>query len=179
VTFHSTPGGLGSKEQLLRTSTQAIFCGLLVVVLAAFSPYEKPSVFVTTDPEALGEQTKGKAKELSDSAEDVRKEIEKRRDIVPAADAESADILVTILDRRIEVAQLRQNYSGGHIQNYYQSRYLILYRTSVGDASHNSEYFMDGSLVTWKRVASGLSKQVERWARENLEAISRSRELKQ
>jgi hypothetical protein len=162
----------------VRTSTQAVFFGLLVVVLAAFHVYEKPSVYVATDPEALGEQTRARAKELSDSAEDLRKEIEKRGNIVPAADAESADILVTILDRRIEVAQLRQRFGGGHIQNYYQSRYLILYRTSVGDANHNSEYFMDGSLVTWKRVASGLSKQVERWAEENLEAILRSRELK-
>jgi hypothetical protein len=162
----------------VRTSTQVVFFGLLIAVLAAFNAYEKPSVYVTTDPEALGEQTRAKDKELLDSAEDLRKEIEKRGNIVPAADAESADVLVTILDRRIEVAQRRQDFSGGHIQNYYQSRYLILYRTSIGDAGHNSEYFMDGSLVTWKRVASGLAKQVERWANENLEAISRSRELK-
>jgi hypothetical protein len=166
------------KEQLVITSTQVIVGGLIVVVLTAFNAYEKPSVYVTTDPEALGQQDKGKIKELSDSAEDLRKEIEKRRDIVPAVDAESADIIITILDRRIDITQHREDYGGGQIQNQYQSRHLILYRTSVGGASHNSEYFMAGSLVTWRRLASGLSKQIERWAKENLEAISRSREWK-
>ena len=162
----------------MRTSAQAIFCGIIVVVLAAFNFDSKPSVYVTTDSEAVGEHSKGKARELTDSAGDLRKEIEKRRDVVPAANAESADIIVTILDRRIDVAQHRQNYGGGHIQNHYQSRHLILYRTSVGGLDHNSEYFLEGSLVTWKRVASGLSKQIERWANDNLEAIWRSRELK-
>jgi hypothetical protein len=162
----------------LTGTTRGILCTIFLINLAAFTTSEKLSVYVTTDSESIQVGKKARAKELLDSAEDVRKEVEKRRVLVPASAIEDADIVVTILDRRIDVSQHRQNYGGADIQNHYQSRHLILYRTSVGRQSQDSEYFMEGSLVTWKRVASGLSKQVERWAQDNWEAILRSRELK-
>jgi hypothetical protein len=141
-----------------------------LIALTGFGPKDKPTVYVVADS---GESvSRNKAKKLSDSAEDLRQQVKKRRDIVLAADPVGADIIVTILDRRIEIEQNRQTYyGGGHTQNQYQSRHIITYRIQVGESSREAEYFVAGSLVTWRRVSSGLSKQIERWARDNTDEL--------
>jgi hypothetical protein len=140
---------------------------------------QKPiTVFVSTTSESSQARSKSKEKEVSDSAKDLRKEIEKRGNIALAEDIEAADIVVTILDRRIDVAQYRQDYGAGHIQPQYQSRHLIHYRIQVGEFHQDAEYYIAGSLVTWKRVAKDVSKRIERWARENREQVLQARSSK-
>lgn len=135
----------------------------LVVVFAGWAQHKKPSVYVLSDAAGSPGISKSKAKELSDSAEDLRRQIKKRKGLVLARQVESADILVTILDRRVEIAQTRQDYyGGGHTQQQYQSRHVIRYRIETKDSSQEGEYYNVGSLVTWTRVAGGLSKQIER-----------------
>ena len=86
---------------------------------------------------------------------------------------------MTILDRAVEVAQSGQtDYGGGHTQNQYQSRHIITYRIEAGESSHKAEYFNAGSFVTWNRVATGLSKHIERWARDHLEQLLQYRPQK-
>jgi hypothetical protein len=135
---------------------------------------EKPpiTVYVEANSGASEALSKSKVKEISDSAEDLRRQIEKRRDIVLATHPETADIVVTILDRAIEIAQNRQaEYVGGYTQNHYQSRHIITYRIEAGKSSHKAEYFNAGSFVTWNRVAAGLSKHIERWAKDHFEQL--------
>ncbi len=147
--------------------------GLLLSFACSGMQQEKPSiyVYVEADSQALEAISKSKAKEIADSAGDLRQQIGKRQGIVLAPHPEMADITVTILSRGIEVAQNRQTYSGGHSQPHYQSRHIITYRIEAGDSSHKAEYFNAGSLVTWKRVATGLSKHIESWARDNSDQL--------
>lgn len=133
------------------------------------------SVFVTAASESSEGLTKSKEKEVTDSARDLREEVEKRSSIILAEDIEAADIVVKVLDRRIEVAQQRQDYGAGHIQPQYQSRHLIHYRIQVGEFHQDAEYYIAGSFVTWKRVAKDVSKRIERWARENREQVLQAR----
>lgn len=136
---------------------------------------ETVSVHVAAAVDAEQSVPRSKAKELSDSAEDLRKEIPKRQGLSLAKDADSAHVVVLILDRRIDVAGTRQDYGGGNIQLHYQSSHVIVYRIRVGSSHHDAEQIATGSLVTWRRVAKDLSKHLERWVRENREQILRSR----
>ncbi len=165
---------------LLRILAKLATCLILPLALIGMQGREKTliTVYVEADSGALEAISKARAKEISDSAADLRQQIEKRRDILLALHPEIADITVTILSRGIEVAQNRQTYSGGHSQPHYQSRHIITYRIEAGGASHKAEYFSAGSLVTWNRVASGLSKHIESWARDHLDQLLQNRARK-
>ena len=159
------------RRQLVALSTSGFF-----LFSAPISNAQKPvSVFVTVAGETAEGISKAKEKELADTVEDLRKEIEKRANIILAEDIDSADVVVKILDRRIDVAQHRQDYGAGHIQPQYQSRHLILYRMQVGAFHQDAENYIAGSFVTWKRVAKDVSKRVERFAMDNRERVLLSR----
>lgn len=164
------------RQLRLRRRLVALAASLVVLSTALISNAQKPvSVFVTVARETSEGTSEAKEKELADTVKDLRKEIEKRANIILAEDINAADIVVKILDRRIDVAQQRQDYGAGHIQPQYQSRHLILYRMQVGEFHQDAEYYIAGSFVTWKRVAKDVSKRVERWASENREQVLQSR----
>lgn len=158
----------------MRKRTRLAICLTLPLALVGMRQEEKNPiyVYVEADPGTSGVVSKSKAKEISDSAEDLRRQIEKRKNIVLSVHPEQADIVVTILDRGIEIAQNRHtDYGGGLTQNQYQSRHIITYRIEAGESSQKAEYFNAGSFVTWNRVATGLSKHIERWAKDHVEQL--------
>ena len=108
-----------------------------------------------------------KHRELADSARDVRNKL---RDlgIEPADDRDDADVLVVILDRRIEVHPSGENDWGGALkQTHYQSRHILSVRYETGATIEESEVVLAGAFVTWKRVAGEVAKDAEKWAWDN------------
>ena len=126
----------------------------------------RPTVHVTSvENERLPSD---KRRELADSANDVREHIKKRANFEEVEDRADADVLVTILDRRIEVNQSGVNDWGGALQQaHYQSRYILYFRFESASAIEESEIALAGAFVTWKRVAGVLAKDVEDWARDH------------
>lgn len=136
----------------------------LYAVLASQAIAESvPTIYVTTaNDEGL---TAKKRKELADSARDVREQLKKRDGVETADDEDEADVVVTILDRRIEVNETgRSDWGGALTQPHYQSRYIVFFRFESSDTVENSEIALAGAFVTWKRVAGVLAKDAEDWA---------------
>ena len=123
-----------------------------------------PTVYVTSNKnESLSEQ---KRREIADSVRDVREQLKKRDGVETAEDRDAADVLVTILDRRIEVNESGINDWGGALsQTHYESRYIVFFRFENGTTIEESEIALAGAFVTWKRVAGVLAKDAEAWAR--------------
>lgn len=141
------------------------------------SAQDKHSVYVDVSTDDI---SKSKARELSDSASDLREQISKRSNLVVAEHPEAAEILITILDREIVVATSGQtSYGGGNTQTQYQSRYILKYRLESGSFAQDAEYVLAGAFVTWKRMATGIAKDIERWVDENTELAERRREAQQ
>ncbi len=108
-----------------------------------------------------------KRRELADSARDVREKL-RDRGIESADDRDDADVLVVILDRRIEVQPSGENdWGGGMKQTHYQSRHILSVRYETGATIKKSEVVLAGAFVTWKRVAGEVAKDAEKWARDN------------
>ena len=123
-----------------------------------------PTVYVTSSKsESLSEK---KRRDLADSARDVREQLKKRDGVETISDRDDADVLVTILDRRIEVNESGTNDWGGSLrQTHYQSRHIVFFRFESDSAIEESEIALAGAFVTWKRVAGELAKDTEAWAR--------------
>ncbi len=128
-----------------------------------------PRVYVHVDPR-IEDHDRAKGRELVDSMTDLREQISKRRDIVSAKSRSDADILVTLLGRRIEVNRSGETKYFGYTQTHYQSRYVLSFRLEAGSSDFESDTALAGAFVTWKRVASVLAKDIEQWARDNFEA---------
>ncbi len=131
---------------------------------------EKPRVFVHVDPR-IEDHDPAKRRELVDSVTDLREQISKRRDIVSAENRSESDILVTLLDRRIEVNRNGETKYFGYTQTHYQSRYVLSFRIEAGSLDFESDTALAGAFVTWKRVAGVVAKDIEQWARENSESL--------
>ncbi len=131
---------------------------------------DKPRVYVLVDPR-IEEQHGAKLRELLDSMSDLREQISKRRDIASAKSHSDADILVTLLDRRIEVNRSGETKYFGYTQTHYQSRYVLSFRLEGGSLDFETDTALAGAFVTWKRVAGVVAKDIETWARENEEAL--------
>ncbi len=142
-----------------------ISISLLAVASFAFGQ-TTPTVYVTSNKnESLSEQ---KRRELADSVRDVREQLKKRDGVETAEDRDDADVLVTILDRRIEVNESGTNDWGGALsQTHYESRYIVFFRFENGTTIEESEIALAGAFVTWKRVAGVLAKDAEAWARQH------------
>jgi len=140
-----------------------ISISLLAVASFAFGQ-TTPTVYVTSNNnESLSKQ---KRRELADSVRDVREQLKKRDGVESAEDRDAADVLVTILDRRIEVNESGTNDWGGALsQTHYESRYIVFFRFENGKTIEESEIALAGAFVTWKRVAGVLAKDAEAWAR--------------
>jgi len=147
---------------------------LLLLVPSPASAQQKHSVYVSASAD---DTEKAKARELADSADDLRDQIGKRSNLVLADHPEAAEILITVLDRHIDVRTSGQtNYGGGNTQSHYQSRYILKYRLEVGTFTHDSEYVLAGAFVTWKRIATGVSKDIEKWVDKNAELAEQLKE---
>ncbi len=108
-----------------------------------------------------------KRRELADSARDVREKL-RDRGIESADDRDHADVLVVILDRRLEVHPSGENDWGGALkQTHYQSRHILRVRYETDETIEESEVALAGAFVTWKRVAGEVAKDAEQWARDN------------
>ncbi len=140
-----------------------ISISLLAVAVFAFGQ-TTPTVYVTSNKnENFSEQ---KRRELADSVRDVREQLKKRDGVETAEDRDAADVLVTILDRRIEVNESGTNDWGGALsQTHYESRYIVFFRFESSTTIEESEIALAGAFVTWKRVAGVLAKDTEAWAR--------------
>lgn len=140
-----------------------ISISLLAVAVFAFGQ-TTPTVYVTSNKnENFSEQ---KRRELADSVRDVREQLKKRDGVETAEDRAAADVLVTILDRRIEVNESGTNDWGGALsQTHYESRYIVFFRFESSTTIEESEIALAGAFVTWKRVAGVLAKDAEAWAR--------------
>lgn len=140
-----------------------ISISLLAVAVFAFGQ-TTPTVYVTSNKnENFSEQ---KRRELADSVRDVREQLKKRDGVETAEDRDAADVLVTILDRRIEVNESGTNDWGGALsQTHYESRYIVFFRFESSTTIEESEIALAGAFVTWKRVAGVLAKDAEAWAR--------------
>ena len=131
------------------------------------SPQQKHSVYVGVSTD---DASKSRARELADSATDLREQIGKRSNLVLVEHPEAAEILITVLDRRIDVRTSGQtSYGGGNTQSHYQSKYILKYRLESGSFEQEAEYVLAGAFVTWKRMATGVAKDIERWVDENAE----------
>jgi hypothetical protein len=145
---------------------------LSILWLAAVGPAEtKPRVFVQADPR-IAEKDPAKGRELSDSVTDLREQIEKRHELAAAKNRSDAEILITLLDRRIEVNRAGETKYFGYTQTHYQSRYVLAFRVEASWIDLESETALAGAFVTWKRVAGVLAKDVEGWARAHREKAS-------
>ena len=83
-----------------------ISISLLAVASVAFGQ-ATPTVYVTiNENETLSKQ---KRREWADSARDVCEQLKKRNGVETAEDRDDADVVVTILDRRIEVNESGTN----------------------------------------------------------------------
>lgn len=134
--------------------------------ITAWSELEPLRVFVRIDPELEGQANSSKRKELYDSVRDLREQIRKRPDLADADERGRADILVTLLDRRLEVNRAGVNDYGGALkQQHYQSRYVLVSLVEAGAFHHESETALAGAFVTWKRVAGVLAKDIEDWSK--------------
>jgi hypothetical protein len=131
---------------------------------------EKPRVYVHVDPR-LEEQDPAKQRELVDSMGDLREQISRRRDIAAATSRSDADILVTLLDRRIEVNRSGETKYFGYTQTHYQSRYVLSFRLEAGSLDFETDTALAGAFVTWKRVAGVVAKDIEQWARDHAETL--------
>ena len=131
---------------------------------------EKLRVYVHVDPR-IEEHDLAKLRDLVDSRTDLREQISKRRDIVSAESRSDADILVTLLDRRIEVNRNGETKYFGYTQTHYQSRYVLSFRLEAGRLDFESDTALAGAFVTWKRVAGVVAKDIEQWARDNSESL--------
>jgi hypothetical protein len=127
-------------------------------------------VYVHVDPR-IEEQDGAKLRELLDSMTDLREQISKRHDIASAKSRTDADILVTLLNRRIEVNRSGETKYFGYTQTHYQSRYVLSFRLEAGNLDFETDTALAGAFVTWKRVAGVVAKDIETWARENEEAL--------
>ncbi len=102
-------------------------------------------------------------KELSDSVKDLTKEIGKRKHLEVVGTAEAADIVVEILHRR------KERRSESSYENWDRERFettdwrIVSYRMTAGEFEHQAE--VEGK--SWRQAAGSLSKEVERWAKEN------------
>ena len=149
----------------MRTPRTLISISLLAAASFAFGQ-TTPTVYVTSNKnESLSEK---KRHALADSARDLREQLKKRDGVETAEDRDDADVLVTILDRRIEVNESGTNDWGGALsQTHYQSRYILFFRFESGATIEESEIALAGAFVTWKRVAGVLAKDAEAWARKH------------
>ncbi len=140
-----------------------ISISLLAVASFAFGQ-ATPTVYVTVNEnETLSKQER---RELADSARDVREQLKKRNGVETAEDRDDADVVVTILDRRIEVNESGTNDWGGALsQTHYESRYIVFFRFESGATIEEAEIALAGAFVTWKRVAGVLAKDAEEWVR--------------
>lgn len=145
--------------------TPRILISISLLAVAAFAfGQTTPTVYVTSNKnENFSEQ---KRRELADSVRDVREQLKKRDGVETAEDRAAADVLVTILDRRIEVNESGTNDWGGALsQTHYESRYIVFFRFESSTTIEESEIALAGAFVTWKRVAGVLAKDAEAWAR--------------
>lgn len=140
---------------------------LLVAGLLTATPvWGAPKVFLRVNTSLHERADAEKLKELTDSMRDLRDHLEKRHDVVLTADRGEAVILVTVLDRRLEVNRTGVNDYGGALrQQHYQSRYILAYRIEAGARADEGEAAMAGAFVTWKRVAGEVAKDIGDWAR--------------
>jgi hypothetical protein len=146
------------------TSAPRIFILIALGLSAALAfGQATPTVYVTTSKkDHLSSQ---KRRELADSARDVREQLAKRDGVETVDDRDDADVLITILDRRIEVNESGTNDWGGALQQtHYQSRHIVFFRFESQSAIEESEIALAGAFVTWKRVAGVLAKDAEEWA---------------
>ncbi|HEY7820674.1 MAG TPA: hypothetical protein VIG29_20785 [Vicinamibacteria bacterium] len=151
---------------------------LLLVVLCAFglgtapqsTEENRPRVYVHIDPR-LEEHDRAKLRDLADSVADLREQISKRPSIASAKSRSDADILVTLIDRRIEVNRSGETKYFGYTQTHYQSRYVLSFRLAAGGLDFETDTALAGAFVTWKRVAGVVAKDIEAWARANEEAL--------
>jgi hypothetical protein len=128
---------------------------------------ERPRVYVHVDP-SLESHDPAMLRELSDSMADLREQIEKRRDVARAESRSDADILVTLLDRRIEVNRTGETKYFGYTQGHYQSRYVLRFRLEGFGSGFETDTALAGAFVTWKRVAGVVAKDIEAWALDNV-----------
>jgi hypothetical protein len=143
---------------------------LLASVAALAGEKQKvPKVFVHVDPRVAQTNDAQKRRDLVDSVTDIREHLQKRRDVEFAKDRFDADILVTILDRRLEVNRSGATSYFGYTQTHYQSRYILAYRLEARGTDFETETALAGAFVTWKRVAGVLAKDIEQWARDHRE----------
>jgi hypothetical protein len=145
-----------------------LFLFLLFVGALSVSAETKLKIFVHTDPR-IEHVAPERKQELSDSAFDLREQIQKRREIEITTERSEANLLVTILDRRIEVNRSGETKYFGYTQTHYQSRYVLSFRVEARTLAFESETALAGAFVTWKRVASVLSKDIEQWTRDHRE----------
>ncbi len=147
-----------------------VLFGYFALFLGTLPAYaeSKAKVFVHTDPR-LEKTAPEKNKELSDSVFDLREQIQKRRDIESTTERAEANILVTILDRRIEVNRSGETQYFGYTQTHYESRYVLSVRVEARTLGFETETALAGAFVTWKRVASVIAKDIEQWARDHRE----------
>ncbi len=151
----------------MTTISKSIALSALLLISSLASAQQKHSVYVGASAD---DTEKSKARELADSADDLREQIGKRSNLVLVEHSETAEILITVLDRRIDVRSSGQtNYGGGNTQSHYQSRYILKYRLEAGTFVQDGEYVLAGAFVTWKRMASGVSKDIASWAEETFE----------
>ena len=132
---------------------------------------DRPRVYVHVDP-SIEEHDRGKRRELVDSVTDLREQISRRPNIRSATSRSDADILVTLLDRRIEVNRSGATQYFGYTQTHFQSRYVLTFRVSAGQLGFETDTALAGAFVTWKRVAGVVAKDIETWAQENEEALN-------
>jgi hypothetical protein len=132
---------------------------------------ERLRVYVHVD-RSVEENDPSMLRELVDSMTDLREQISKRRDIASAQSRSDADILVTLLDRRIEVNRSGETKYFGYTQTHYQSRYVLRFRVEAGASGFETDTALAGAFVTWKRVAGVVAKDIEQWARDNADALS-------
>ena len=137
----------------------------LAQVVSASQTDKRVSIYVAPDPVIVERVSGPKKKELRDTARDLTEQLKKRARVVVADSSDEAEILVHITDRRVELRQDRKtHYGGSHVQTQYESRHLIAYRLLRRGTERDGEHYLVGSLVTWRRVASDLSKALERYA---------------
>jgi hypothetical protein len=141
--------------------------------VATAAPPEKIAVFVAL-PERDGFVDAGRA--MTDSRDDLRREINKRKTLRPVDSRADADIVVTVLDRGYTTEE-----NGGVIfvplghavlaTPTRSSRNTVRARMDAGDFSVMLTGDFAGIGDVWEECAEIISKDVEAWAAANRDRL--------
>jgi hypothetical protein len=139
---------------------------VLALATAVWAEDSKIRVYTFAELEDAEGRSKPNAKELSDSVRDVTKQISMREHL-EVSTAEAADISVEIWQRRKETRSQPGYPKYARHEDRWVDEKDVWHIVSYGLEAGRFEHYNEVGGKSWRSAAGELSKEVERWAKEN------------